>query len=173
MNFNTNLFEELNVNEEDYHKLVDVIKGQGTYDEMVQKIKSLDIENKEIHTLITSWKMLIPAIAEGMFNLLDKKKSERFQVYKAKELVKESLMHVITFLQVIEKDDSTVKFATVLIPVLILGITTLVPISFCINVLKDLIKLHGFTYQDIIKGTGVVLTFIDPEIIGRGFDNLH
>lgn len=157
------LIEALHLNEEEFEKITSILAtlGQESVADVADKIDSEKTEQTIYHVSTFLYKML----AESLTSSFDKflvDLTEKENVAIDEQEIKKSINIIVGFLNNAPKETDDQKLSLMLIPILFLGATGLIPLSFCIDLIAQISKFFKFSTIDLIRSIGTLGEFLDP-----------
>jgi len=169
------LFEALNLNDKDYKSFLDslnkTLREEG-FEKVGETFENLTMENKQDYFSLFVFSILDKTLEISFDNFMMDRVQKDLNIGGSPKIIKESLLSISGFVQVIDNDNPIHKALSLFISITPLIANVSVPNSMIIKMFIEIIDFLKLPYNDIISGLGIYLEVIDPAgIKDRGTEH--
>ena len=160
------VLEALKIRAEDFEQMVGVMQRTEIGMDLKAKaelVNKLDIKKKEHCFALFISKMLMDTTANIVTDFFTESPRLSQDAVGDLRVARDAFTYMSAFLQATVSDNSSVKLLSIFIPVAMLMASPITPLSIAVDLFVKLMKLHKFTYDEILVGVNTFLEVIDPS----------
>ena len=166
MNHNKdNLLEALKLDVDSHVKItkaLELLKEKNTL-EVSNLIDSYNIVDADYHVCIFAFSLLYTTKESTLERYLIEKEKQTVNI--TIETIREQLISLMLFFQTSIIDKPDMKFAILLLSIILFFSTKLIPLSLCVETITKIVRMHKLSTENIINGAAVAAQFVDPLVL--------